>query len=78
MPTRHVPDDMANRLKKLRRQAAERPDNAELLNALPSATIEPAAILEALRVSRAEHAWWMPFQPIAQTRRAGIDSTYIQ
>jgi len=52
MPTCHVPDDMANRLKKLRSQAAERPDNAELLNALPSAAIEPAAILEALRVSR--------------------------
>jgi hypothetical protein len=69
---------MANRLKKLRSKAAERPDNAVLLNALPSAAIEPAAILEALRMSRAEHAWGRPLQPIAQTRRAGIDSMYIQ
>ena len=61
MTTRHVPDDMANRLKKLRSQAAERPYNAVLLNALPSAAIEPAAILEALRMSRAEHAWGRPY-----------------
>ncbi len=66
---RHVPDDVAERLEKLASRAgvplstfalqelsetARRADNAELLNALPSAAIDPAAILEALRQSRAE------------------------
>ena len=35
-------------------ETARRADNAELLQALPSAAIEPAAILEALRQSRSE------------------------
>lgn len=66
---RHVPDDVAERLEQLASRAgvplstfalhelsetARRADNAELLGALPSATIDPAAILEALRQSRAE------------------------
>jgi hypothetical protein len=66
---RHVPDEVAERLEKLASRAgvplstfalqelsetARRADNAELLNALPSAAIEPATILEALRQSRAE------------------------
>ncbi|MFM1811610.1 MAG: hypothetical protein RLZZ336_548 [Cyanobacteriota bacterium] len=33
-------------------ETARRADNAELLNALPSAAIEPTTILEALRQSR--------------------------
>ena len=66
---RHVPDDVAERLEQLAKRAgvplstfalqelsetARRADNAELLGALPSAPIDPAAILEALRQSRAE------------------------
>jgi hypothetical protein len=66
---RHVPDDVAERLEKLASRAgvplstlalqelsetARRADNAELLGRLPSAAIEPDAILEALRQSRAE------------------------
>lgn len=66
---RHVPDAVAERLEKLASRAgvplstfalqelsetARRADNADLLGALPSAVIEPAAILEALRQSRAE------------------------
>ena len=66
---RHVPDDVAERLEKLASRAgvplstfalqelsesARRADNAELLQALPSAAIEPAVILDALRQSRAE------------------------
>ena len=66
---RHVPDEVAERLEKLASRAgvplstfalqelsetARRADNAELLAALPSAAIEPATILEALRQSRAE------------------------
>ena len=66
---RHVPDEVAARLEKLAAQAglplstfalqeltetARRADTAELLAALPSAAIEPATILEALRQSRAE------------------------
>ena len=66
---RHVPDEVAARLEKLAAQAglplstfalqeltetARRADNAELLAALPSAAIEPATILEALRQSRAD------------------------
>jgi hypothetical protein len=66
---RHVPDDVAERLEQLARRAglplstfalqelcetSRRADNADLLQALPSATIEPGAILEALRQSRAE------------------------
>ena len=35
-------------------ESARRADNAELLSALPSAAIEPAVILEALRQSRAQ------------------------
>ncbi len=42
---RHVPGDVA----------ARRADNAELLQALPSAAIDSSEILEALRQSRAEH-----------------------
>ena len=41
----HVPGDVA----------ARRADNAELLQALPSAAIDSSEILEALRQSRAEH-----------------------
>ena len=67
---RHVPDEVAERLEKLASRAgvplstfvlqelcesARRADNAELLNALPSAAVDPAAILKALRQSRAEH-----------------------
>jgi hypothetical protein len=67
---RHVPDDVAERLERLANRAgvplstfalqelsetARRADNAELLQALPSATIDPGVILEALRQSRAEH-----------------------
>ncbi len=42
---RQVPDDVA----------ARHADNAELLQALPSAAIDSSEILEALRQSRAEH-----------------------
>ena len=64
-----MPDDVAERLEKLASLAglplstfalqelsetARRADNAELLQALPSAAIEPAAILEALHQSRSE------------------------
>ena len=48
---RHVPGDVAERLERLARRA----DNAELLQTLPSADLEPGEILEALRQSRAEH-----------------------
>ena len=66
---RHVPDDVAERLEKLASRAgvplstfalqelsesARRADNAELLQALPSAAIDPAVIQDALRQSRAE------------------------
>jgi hypothetical protein len=66
---RHVPDELAARLKKLAAQAglplstfalqeltetARRADNAELLNALPSLSIDHKSILEALQDSRAE------------------------
>ena len=66
---RHVPDEVAERLEQLASRAgvplstfalqklsesARRADNAELLSALPSAAIEPAVILEALRQSRAQ------------------------
>ena len=66
---RHVPDEVAKRLEKLASRAgvpmstfalqelcesARRADNAELLNALPSAAVDPAAILKVLRQSRAE------------------------
>ncbi|WP_240307775.1 MULTISPECIES: hypothetical protein [unclassified Synechococcus] len=67
---RHVPDDVAERLERLASRAglplstfalqelsetARRADNAELLQALPSAQLESGEILEALRQSRAEH-----------------------
>jgi hypothetical protein len=66
---RHVPDEVAARLEKLAAQAglplstfalqeltetARRADNAELLNALPSLSIDHKTILEALQDSRAE------------------------
>jgi len=66
---RHVPDEVAAQLEKLATQAglplstfalqeltesARRADNAELLNALPSLSIDRASILEALAESRAE------------------------
>lgn len=66
---RHVPDAVAARLEKLAAEAglplstfalqelteaARRADNADLLNALPSAPIERARILEALAETRAE------------------------
>ena len=66
---RHVPEDVAARLEKLASQAglplstfalqeltetARRADNAELLNALPSLSIDRKSILEALQDSRAE------------------------
>ena len=66
---RHVPDDVAERLERLANRAgvplstfalqelsetARRADNAALLQALPSATIDPGAILEVLRQCRAE------------------------
>lgn len=66
----HVPGDVAARLEKLAAQAslplsafvlqeltevACRANNAELLQALPSAAIDSSEILEALRQSRAEH-----------------------
>lgn len=66
----HVPDDVAERLERLASRAglplsifalqelseiARRADNAELLQALPSANIDASEILEALRQSRAEH-----------------------
>jgi len=66
----HVPGHVAARLEKLAAQAglplstfvlqeltevARRADNAELLQALPSAAIDTSEILEALRQSRAEH-----------------------
>jgi hypothetical protein len=67
---RHVPDDVAERLERLASRAgvplstfalqelsetARRADNAELLQALPSAELRPGEILEALRQSRADH-----------------------
>jgi hypothetical protein len=67
---RHVPDDVAERLERLASRAglplstfalqelsetARRADNAELLQALPSADLETREILDALRQSRAEH-----------------------
>jgi hypothetical protein len=67
---RHVPDDVAERLERLASRAglplstfalqelsetARRADNAEMLQALPSADLESGEILEALRRSRAEH-----------------------
>ena len=67
---RHVPDDVADRLERLASRAglplstfalqelsetARRADNAELLQALPSADLETGEILDALRQSRAEH-----------------------
>jgi predicted nucleic acid-binding protein len=66
---RHVPDEVAARLEKLAAQAglplstfalqeltesARRADNAKLLNALPSLSIDHKTILEALQDSRAE------------------------
>jgi hypothetical protein len=66
---RHVLDEVAARLEKLAAQAglplstfalqeltetARRADNAELLNALPSLSIERAIILEALAYGRVE------------------------
>ena len=66
---RHVPDDVAERLERLASRAglplstfalqelsetARRADNAEHLQALPSANLESGEILEALRQSRAE------------------------
>ncbi|MCS5690599.1 hypothetical protein NZK33_01185 [Cyanobium sp. FGCU-6] len=66
---RHVPDDVAERLERLASragvplstfalqelsEAARRADNAELLQALPSAELRPGEILEALRQSRAD------------------------
>ena len=66
---RHVPDDVAERLEQLASRAglplstfalqelsetARRADNAELLQALPSANVDPGDILEALRLSRNE------------------------
>lgn len=67
---RHVPDDVAERLERLASRAglplstfalqelsetARRADNAELLQALPSANLDSREILEALRESRADH-----------------------
>ena len=67
---RHVPDDVAERLERLASragvplstfalqeltEAARRADNAELLQALPSADLGSSEILEALRQSRTEH-----------------------
>lgn len=67
---RHMPDEVAARLEKLAAQArlplstfalqeltesARRADNAELLNALPSLSIDRKTILEALQDSRADH-----------------------
>jgi hypothetical protein len=69
---RHVPDDVAERLEMLASRAgvplstfalqelsetARRADNAELLSGLPTAAIDPALILEALRQSRSERCW---------------------
>ena len=66
---RHVPDDVAERLEQLASRAglplstfalqelsetARRADNAELLQALPSANVDPGDILAALRLSRNE------------------------
>ena len=68
---RHVPDDVAERLERLASraglplstfalqelsEAARRADNADLLQALPSADLDPAEILESLRQSRAEES----------------------
>ena len=68
---RHVPDDVAERLERLASraglplstfalqelsEAARRADNADLLQALPSADLDPAEILESLRQSRAEQS----------------------
>lgn len=66
--TRHVPDDVAERLETSANRAglslstfalrelsetAWRADNEDLLNALPSAPIDPGRILETLRQVRA-------------------------
>ena len=66
---RHVPDEVAAGLEKLAAQAglplstfalqeltesARRADNPELLNALPSVSIDRATILDVLAESRAE------------------------
>ena len=66
---RHVPDEVAAGLEKLAAlaglplstfalqeltESARHADNAELLNALPSVSIDHATILEALAESRAE------------------------
>jgi hypothetical protein len=66
---RHVPDEVAAGLEKLAAQAglplstfalqeltesARRADNVELLNSLPSVSIDRATILDALAESRAE------------------------
>jgi len=66
---RHVPDDVAERLEQLANRAglplstfalqelsetARRADNPARLQALPSATIDPGDILEALRLTRNE------------------------
>ncbi len=68
---RHVPDDVAERLERLASraglplstfalqelsEAARRADNADLLQALPSAELDPGEILEALRQSRADES----------------------
>lgn len=68
---RHVPDDVAERLERLANraglplstfalqelsEAARRADNADLLQALPSADLDPGEILEALRQSRADES----------------------
>ena len=68
---RHVPDDVAERLERLASRAglplstfalqelsegARRADNADLLQALPSAELDPGEILEALRQSRADES----------------------
>jgi hypothetical protein len=65
-----VPDDVAERLERLASRAgmplstfalqelsnaARRAENAELLQALPSADLGSSQILEALRQSRADH-----------------------
>ncbi len=68
---RHVPDDVAERLERLASraglplstfalqelsEAARRADNVDLLQALPSADLDPGEILEALRHSRADES----------------------
>jgi len=67
---RHVPDDVAECLERLASragvplrtfalqelsEAARRADNAELIQALPTAELRPGEILEALRQSPADH-----------------------